>query len=281
VSSTSPQTTLIGANEFGINELIGTGESDFSGSPANRRHNIANGAAAINGLLIAPGEEFSTIGALGAIDAASGYLAELVIKEGRTIPEYGGGLCQVGTTIFRTVINSGLPVTERRQHSYRVSYYEPAGTDATIYQPHPDMRFLNDTSGYLLWQTRVEGDKLFFELWGTGDGRVVEVSEPTIYNITYPGEIREIETTELAPGERKKVESAHNGADAYFTRVITYTDPDREVVEEKFESHYTAWRESWLVGVEPESQESEIPEVLYDNPFTPEDESLGEIVVQD
>lgn len=238
-------------NDLGIRELIGYGVSNFSGSPSNRRHNIKLGADALNGLLIKPDEEFSLLKALGEINAENGYLPELVIKEGRTVPEYGGGLCQIGTTLFRAVINSGLPITQRRNHSYRVSYYEPAGTDATIYDPWPDFKFINDTANYLLLQTRIESDQAIFEFWGTSDGRQVSTTTPVIYNIVPPGKPEYIETTELAPGEKKKVETAHPGADAYFKRIISWPEESgEEVKEEIWRSHYIPWREKWLVGVE-------------------------------
>ncbi|PIR95193.1 hypothetical protein COT95_00045, partial [Candidatus Falkowbacteria bacterium CG10_big_fil_rev_8_21_14_0_10_37_6] len=95
-------------NDLGIKELIGSGHSNFAGSPANRRHNIRVGADAVNGTLIKPGEEFSLLKTLGKIDASTGYLPELVIKGNKTIPEYGGGLCQIGTTVFRGSTESGL-----------------------------------------------------------------------------------------------------------------------------------------------------------------------------
>jgi vancomycin resistance protein YoaR len=246
-------------NDLGIIEIIGEGRSDFSGSPSNRIHNIETGAAAVNGLIVKPGETFSLITALGAIDGEHGYLQELVIKGDKTIPEYGGGLCQIGTTTFRAAYGSGLPIVERRNHSYRVSYYEPAGTDATIYSPKPDMRWLNDTGNNILIQTRIEGVELIFEYWGTRDGRVASTTEPRIYNITKPGETKYIETTELAVGEKNCTERAHNGADAEFTYTVTYSDGT--INEETFSSHYVAWPEVCLIGVEPEEEsEDEIIE---------------------
>lgn len=241
-------------NDFGVKEIIGTGYSNFAGSPANRRINIKVGAFSANGVLIKPGEEFSMNKTLGEVDKESGYLPELVIKDGKTIPEYGGGLCQVGTTMFRAALASGMPITSRKNHSYRVSYYEPAGTDATIYSPSPDFRFLNDTSHYILIQTRIEGDLLYFDFWGTKDGRLVEKTEPTIYNIVKPASTKIVETTDLAPGEKKCTERAHNGADAYFDYKVTYpiseatTTP--EIKEKRFSSHYVPWREVCLIGVE-------------------------------
>jgi len=159
---------------LGIKALIGSGYSDFAGSPPNRVHNITLGASKVNGALIKPGESFSLNRAIGPVDASSGFLPELVIKENKTVPEYGGGLCQIGTTCFRAALNSGLPILERRNHAYIVSYYAPVGTDATIYPPHPDVIFLNDTEGYILIQTRIEGTRLIFDFYGTPTGKSVK-----------------------------------------------------------------------------------------------------------
>lgn len=235
-------------NDLGIKELIGVGESNFSGSPSNRRHNISVGTNSLSGILVKPGEEFSILDGLGEINGATGYLPELVIKGNKTVPEYGGGLCQVATTMFRAAVNSGLPITERKHHKYRVSYYEPAGFDATIYDPSPDLKFLNDTDHHILIQGKIVGSLLYFEFYGTNDGRKTEVTKPVIYNITYPGPAKYIETTELAPGQKKWVEGSHNGADAYFTRKVTYKDG--EVKEDRWDSHYVAWQAVCMVGKE-------------------------------
>lgn len=235
-------------NDFGIKEIIGTGQSNFKGSPNNRRHNIKTGANSLNGVLIKPGEEFSLVAALGEIDGKSGYLQELVIKGNKTVPEYGGGLCQIGTTMFRAALATGLPITMRRNHSYRVAYYEPAGTDATIYSPQPDLKFINDTGHYILIQYRLSGDNLYFDFWGTKDNRMVEKTEPTIYNIVKPAPAKIIETVDLPAGQKKCTEKSHNGADAYFNYKVTY--PTGEVKEKKFTSHYVPWRAVCLLGVE-------------------------------
>jgi len=86
-----------------------------------------------------------------------------LIKGKDLIKEYGGGLCQVSTTMFRAAMYSGLEITERFPHSLPVSYYNPQGFDAAIYGPHPDFRFINDTNSNVLVQTRIKGTKLFFE----------------------------------------------------------------------------------------------------------------------
>ena len=238
-------------NDMGIVEIIGTGESDFTGSPVNRIHNIGVGADTLNGILIAPDEEFSLVKTLGEIDGEHGYKQELVIKGNRTIPEYGGGLCQIGTTVFRSAIASGLPIIERRSHSYRVVYYEPAGTDATIYSPWPDLKFKNDTGHHILVQSRIEGKKIYFDFWGTKDGRIVQTTEPVIYNLVSPPPSRIVKTTDLEPGQKKCTERAHTGADAKFDYSVQYPN-QAEPVETTFYSHYVPWQEVCLLGVTEE-----------------------------
>lgn len=263
VDETEPAVTTANVNSMGITELVGSGTTNFKGSPKNRRFNIGHAAEKLNGILIAPGEEFSLVKALSPIDTANGYLPELVIKGNRTIPEVGGGLCQIGTTFFRLVLNSGLPIIERKNHSYRVSYYEPpVGMDATIYDPKPDFRFRNDYASYLLLQTRVEGDNLTFEFYGTKDGRIASTTDPKIYNVVKPGPTKIIETTDLKPGERKCIEKAHNGSDAEFTYSVAYVDGRKE--SEVFKSHYRPWQEVCLVGVtevSPDTQGTELGNV--------------------
>lgn len=251
-SSTAPivltlQTpTIVGAEAMGIREVIGIGTSDFSGSPSNRRKNIALGAQHVNGSLVAPDAEFSLLKVLGEIDGAHGWFPELVIKGNKTTPEFGGGLCQIGTTVFRAAMNSGLVITERRNHSYRVRYYEPAGTDATIYDPAPDFRFKNDTGHWVLITTEMHGDKLVFSVWGTKDGRVVEPLKPTVSNIVAPPPKKLIPTTDLAPGQTKCTETAHAGATAKLDYVVTYASG--EVKKTTFTSYYKPWGAVCLVG---------------------------------
>ncbi|RJR31128.1 hypothetical protein C4569_02755 [Candidatus Parcubacteria bacterium] len=240
-------------NDLGIKELLGEGRSNFSGSPKNRRHNIAVGAKSLNGLLISPDEEFSLLKALGEIDAEHGYLPELVIKGNRTVPEFGGGLCQIGTTAFRVALNAGVPITRRQNHSYRVRYYEPpVGMDATIYNPSPDFRFKNDTGFYLLLTTEIKEDELIFRLYGTSDGRKVALSEPKIIKTIPALPTKYIETTDLAPGEKECSEHAIPGAETEFERLVTLADGTEK--KEVWKSRYVPWGEICLVGVEKLSE---------------------------
>ncbi|MCR4256578.1 MAG: VanW family protein [Candidatus Uhrbacteria bacterium] len=245
------------AERLGITELLGVGRSNFSGSPTNRRRNIALGKSRMNGVLIPPGGIFSQLNVLGEIDGAHGWLPELVIKGDKTVPEYGGGLCQVGTTSFRAALASGLPIVERRSHSYRVRYYEPAGTDATIYDPSPDFRFKNDTPGHILVTSQIQGDELLFLIWGTQDGRTTSSTKPIVYNIVSPPPTKYIPTTDLPVGQKRCTESAHAGASASFDYHIAY--PDGTYKKETFNSYYRPWGAVCLIGATPEEVSASNP----------------------
>jgi len=233
--------------KYGLNELVGTATTSFAKSPQNRIHNITTGVQYISGALVKPGDEFSTIGKLGSIDASTGYLPELVIKENETIPEFGGGLCQVSTTLFRAAMNSGLEITERQNHSYRVSYYEPpVGMDATIYSPKPDFKFKNTTDHYILIQGKVVGTKITFDIYGTKDGRTVNITDPVVYDVVPPAPDIYTEDPTMAPGEVKQLDHGHPGAKATFD--YTVTKDGKVINRQTFKSAYVAWAAKFVRG---------------------------------
>ncbi len=208
-----PSITLDKINDLGIKNLIARGESNFAGSSLARIQNIRVSAAKFNGTIIKPGEIFSFNNLLGEVDEASGYQSELVIKSGKLIPEFGGGVCQVSTTLFRAAIYAGLPILERKPHSFPVKYYNPQGFDATIYPGVVDLKFKNDTDSHLLIQSRISGTKIIFEIYGSDSGRVVTLDGPHQYD-----------------------QKANGAMKAYFTRKIT--SADGTVKEERFDSNY-------------------------------------------
>lgn len=177
-----PDITLEKINNLGIKTFLGRGESDYGKSPVSRIHNIKIGMLKFNGIILKPGEEFSFNKFLGEVDGQNGYQAELVIKNGQLVREYGGGLCQVSTTIFRAAILSGLTVSERKPHSFPVQYYNPQGFDSTIYPGITDLKFVNNTPNHILIQTKVIGSKLTVEIYGSDDGREVKIEGPIQYD---------------------------------------------------------------------------------------------------
>jgi vancomycin resistance protein YoaR len=240
--------------KLGITERIAVGHTSYYGSPANRVHNIKVGASKFNGELIAPGEIFSFNKTLGAVDGSTGYRKELVIKKEGTIPEYGGGICQVSTTFYRAILLSGLPVEERNQHSYAVSYYAQVlghGLDATIYLGGPDFKFKNDTDSHLLVQTYTDSDyEVNVVLYGEPKSRDVEMEGPFLSGYHSPGGTVYEETTTLAEGQTKQMERAHTGFTAVWYRHVT--GEDGETNTETITTNYRAVPAKILVGATEE-----------------------------
>lgn len=237
--------------ELGIKERIGMGHTSYYGSPGNRVHNIKAGAAKFNGKLLAPDETLSFNDTLGPVDGEHGYRKELVIKKEGTIPEYGGGICQVSTTVYRAALLTGLPIVERNQHSYAVSYYSQImghGLDATIYLGGANLKFQNDTEDHILIQTYTENDyELYVVMYGTDPARTVEMEGPYISGHRSPGPTIYEETTELALGQTKQKENAHVGFYTEWYRHIT--DSEGNTTSEKIETNYKAMPAKILVGV--------------------------------
>lgn len=177
--TTKPTNALADTNTLGIRELLASGISDFSNSSKNRQANIEAGMQQVKGALINPGETFSFGKYLGDVTAEKGFKPEIVIKAEGLRPELGGGICQVSSTLFRAVMASGMPITQRKNHAFSVSHYFPVGTDATIYTPATDLKFVNDTPAQVLvWAHYLDQTHLAFDLYGTNDGRNVVVDEP-------------------------------------------------------------------------------------------------------
>ncbi|MEJ2758637.1 MAG: VanW family protein, partial [Anaerolineales bacterium] len=176
------------AAELGITELVHQESSFFYGSDNSRIQNIVTAAGQFHGILVPPGSTFSMVENIGEISLDTGYAEAWIIYGDRTIKGVGGGVCQVSTTLFRTVFFAGYPVVERWPHSYRVYYYELtqsgavnqnlAGLDATVYAPVVDFKFTNDTPYWLLMETYVDvaARSLTWKFYSTKDNRQVEWS---------------------------------------------------------------------------------------------------------
>ncbi len=240
-------------NDLGIVELVGKGESTFYHSISGRVFNVALAASRLNHKLIAPGEIFSLNQTIGEVSASTGYKNAYVIKDGRTVLGDGGGVCQVSTTMFRAALAAGLPIVERRAHAYRVGYYEQdakPGFDATVYAPSTDLKFKNDTERYLLIETKTDTRNYTLEinLYGTDDGRVVEIGVPRVFGTTPPPEDLYIDEPTLPAGVVKQIDWKAWGATSVFDYVVRR---DGEIVTEKtFYSVYKPWQAVFLRGTQ-------------------------------
>jgi vancomycin resistance protein YoaR len=188
---------------------------------------------------------------VGEISAATGYDAAWVILGSKTVMGHGGGVCQTSTTMFRAILDAGLPVITRHPHAYRVYYYElesPIGIDASVYQPSLDFQFKNDTPNYILIQADWDLNEysLVFRLYGTPDGREVEISEPVVTNVTGAPAAEYRDDPTLPKGVVRQIDFAAGGASVSFTRKVT---KDGEIMyDDVFKTNYQPWKAVYLVG---------------------------------
>lgn len=251
VSIIKPKIQTSDVNSLGIKELIGRGVSNFARSISNRIYNIQLTASKINGVLVPPGEVFSFNQTVGDMTAANGFKQGYVIKEGRTVLDDGGGVCQDSTTLFRAVLNAGLPIVKRTAHAYRVGYYEqgfPPGLDATVFYPSVDFQFKNDTPAHILIQAYTVETTLYFDLYGTSDGRITTISKSVVTDqIPPPSELRQDDPT-LPKGTVKQVDWAAWGAKVSFKRTVSRGG--EEIIKETWNSTYKPWQAVYLVGTQ-------------------------------
>ena len=256
------------AESLGITGLVSDPNHSytyFNGSSTERIQNIQTAAAKFHGLLVAPGQTFSMAEALGDISLENGFQEALIISNGRTITGVGGGVCQVSTTLFRTVFFGGYPIVERTPHAYRVGYYEQsaygydsnmAGLDATVFVPLVDFKFTNDTPYWLLMETYVPPGayRLTWKFYSTNDGRTVEWNTSGPQDVVPAPSPLFQENSDLEPGEMKQVDWSADGANVTVTRIVWRGG--QVLYNDVISTHYSAWQAVCEYGPGTEDPES-------------------------
>jgi len=245
VVNTEPKIKNEDANDLGIKDLLGRGTSSFSRSSNIRNMNVEKGASIINRLLVSPGETFSFVKSLGEVSLEAGFKKAYIIRQGKTELDVGGGVCQVSTTLFRAMLDAGLNITARKNHAYRVSYYEEdskPGFDATVYIPNPDLKFINDTDHHLLIQSIYDGKnkKLTYEIYGTSDGRKAEITNYKQWGAQAPPPDVWIDDPTLPVGKIIQDEQRIPGLKTSFDWIVT--KQDGTILHQKtFVSSFVPW----------------------------------------
>ena len=146
-------------------DVLGTVQTAHTAN-ADRNTNISLACQAINGIILQPGDEFSFNDVVGERTAARGYRKAPAYSSGETVSELGGGICQVSSTLYYSVLLAELEVTARQNHSY-VSSYIPMGMDATVSWGGPEFKFRNNTSYPIRIEAEISGGYVTVRLMGT------------------------------------------------------------------------------------------------------------------
>ena len=123
-------------------QILGSFATKFTAYPKSRAINIGISCEKINGIVIHPDEIFSFNNATGPTNEENGYKIAKIFVKGEEKEGYGGGVCQVSSTLFNAVLDSDLEILERHAHTKRV-YYVPEGCDAATSYGYKDFRFKN------------------------------------------------------------------------------------------------------------------------------------------
>jgi vancomycin resistance protein YoaR len=237
---------------LGITDQVGVGVSSFANSEQYRITNIGAGTRRMHGVLIPPGGSFSFNEHLGVVDAANGFVEGYAIVDNRTQKEWGGGLCQVSTTVFRAAFFAGLPIRERHEHAFRIGWYEelgePPGLDAAIFTPYNDMRFTNDTGAWLLLEGYVdlERQRLTMALYGTPTGRVVSYDHRVLERTPAPSEPVYVDDPAQPRGYTRKSDTARGGIKVEVVRTVTRGG--QVIAQDTFPTEFKAWPNIYVRG---------------------------------
>jgi vancomycin resistance protein YoaR len=244
---TPPSLTTQAAKAMGIEERISTFSTTYSTGLPSRVNNIHVLGSALDGKLVAPGDTFSLNGAVGERTAAKGYQEANAIVKGKLVPQMGGGICQVATTLFNAVFMSGFPVVERVNHSFYISHY-PTGRDATVSWGGPDLRWKNDTDSWVLVSVAYTDDSITVSLYGTDPG----------YNVSYttspitPGKtfgVIKVNDPTLPVGQTHVVDPGVAGCK--ITVIRTVKKGGEVIRTDTFTSNYTPKDETINIGTKP------------------------------
>lgn len=237
-----------------VKDVLGTYHTNFSSSASGRVKNIQTAAGKINGSLIYPGEEFSVYDVITPMDAQHGYALAGSYENGTTVQSYGGGVCQVSTTLYNAVIRAELEITERFAHSMIVSYVDPS-SDAAIAGTYKNLKFKNNTEAPVYIEGYTVGRDLYFTVYGqeTRDADREVIFESETLSTTQPK--TEFKTTSAALGSVTKVQSSHTGRKAQLWKIVRVggVEKSREVFNK---STYNASPAIYEVGLGGASEEA-------------------------
>lgn len=210
-----------------VKDIIGTFTTKYGASSSDRTENLKTGVSHINGTILYPGEEFSTYEKVSPFTEENGYFLAGSYLNGTVVETFGGGICQVSTTLYNAVLLAELEVTERHNHSMVVNYVDISG-DAAISGTEKDFKFKNNRDFPIYIEGSVKDKRLTFNIYGI---------ETRPENRTV--ELESIETGRLQPEERViedptkpigyiATSSGHIGYSGEYWRVIKVDGKETE-----------------------------------------------------
>lgn len=202
-----------------VKDLLGGFHTSYGTSGAGRAKNVQNGASKINGSVVYPGDTFSVYEAVSPFDAENGYELAGSYENGTTVETYGGGICQVSTTLYNAVIRAELDIEERFNHSMIVSYVDPSA-DAAIAGTYKDLKFKNNTDAPIYIEGYTQDMVIYFNVYGQetrpADREVIFESETL--STSDPGVVYQASGDPI--GYISQKQSSHVGYTAQLWKIV-------------------------------------------------------------
>ena len=229
-----------------IQDVLGSFSTYFGDSAAGRITNVKHATSLIDGTVLYPGEEFSVYDAIAPLNAENGYELAGAYENGTTVESYGGGVCQVSTTLYNAVIRAELEVTERFNHSMLVSYVKPS-MDAAIAGTYKNLRFVNSYDKPIYIEGYTSGGTLYFNIFGDETrpaNREVQFESETV---SEDQPVPQFNATSDPIGVISRTQKAHVGKVARLWKIVLVdgVEESREVFNN---SKYNASPDIYSVG---------------------------------
>ena len=220
VERIAAEITELSLKEKGITSLMCSFSTVFDITKTNRVHNIELAASILNNYYISPGEIFSLNNVIGDTTPQKGYLEAPIIIGGELVQGFGGGLCQISTTLYNAALLANLEIIERHNHQLTVPYIQP-GMDATISYTTKDLKFYNNKDHHILINVSVDNDTLIFSFFGMPLEEKVEIQ--TVILETYPPPVEYEYVLDLPSGEEDVIKG-YPGYLVKVLKVVHFTD---------------------------------------------------------
>lgn len=170
IITVSPEKATQEVIDMGVNVLLSSYTTTFDANDIDRSYNIRVAASALDELLIPPGREFSFNEVVGPRSSEAGYKNAKIIVNQEFVDGLGGGVCQLSSTLYNSVMLADIKILDRTNHSIPVSYVPP-GRDATVAYGYIDFRFKNTTPYYLYIKTIFNPSRITVKIYGNKNSR--------------------------------------------------------------------------------------------------------------
>lgn len=218
---TSPEITTKDLGKEAFPDILGKiYKTTYSAGDVNRNTNIEIAARTVNGTILMPGETFSYNGILGDTTADKGYKPAGAYLNGQTIQSYGGGVCQVSSTIYNAVLYANLEVTERYNHTY-LSGYVPAGLDATISYGSKDFKFTNNREFPIKLVCTAQNGTISATIYGVKQDDDCEVELQSVVTSYIAPTVKYENTNTLNEGVEKVKQAGSSGCKCTVYRTLS------------------------------------------------------------